>query len=477
MTELVDKTKLSPATIKQYIEDLNHCFSDKLTISIKQQVISCQYPAALKDDYLRDIYSESKILQLLKFLVLNADAQKPLTYFAEKNFISNASAYRLREAISPYIKKVGLDLVKNSIVGDEHRIRYLIAFLQSKYGIDIYPLTDDDLTLIKAYVQETASHLKFSHLLVDSFLFYDILISLAWKRHKYKISLPKSPIFQQLKALFVYDKLRASLTDILSPLTGQSYDTNDLDYFFLVYITSKNTFASQEWTEQDADLCYSIFEKNENFQKLLLPIKDSFDIPDASLRDLSKILVSFSRLFICQMQFFIPEKNDFLDGYYNGNQHLLKRVLKITKKWRRQISTDTFINYHHLYLLCNYLEVFLKASQPKLEVVLLWTDLVSSKLLSQYIPDHFSENSVHFMTYHLLGDNIYDIKNISADLIITNNRLIPFVREELAPNTPIMEFSYNNIQEKTQQLQNLINQFKEEHYQTFLNDKLQLKKI
>ncbi|XCY62047.1 helix-turn-helix domain-containing protein [Streptococcus iniae] len=94
MTELVDKTKLTPATIKQYIEDLNHCFSDQLTISIKQQVISCQYPQALKDNYLHDLYAESKILQLLKFLILNAQAQKPLTYFAEKTFISNASAYR-----------------------------------------------------------------------------------------------------------------------------------------------------------------------------------------------------------------------------------------------------------------------------------------------------------------------------------------------------------------------------------------------
>lgn len=477
MTELVDKTKLTPATIKQYIEDLNHCFSDQLTISIKQQVISCQYPQALKDNYLHDLYAESKILQLLKFLILNAQAQKPLTYFAEKTFISNASAYRLPEAISPYIKKVGLDLVKNSIVGDEHRIRYLIAFLQSKYGLDIYPLTDDDLTLIKAYVQETASHLEFSHLLVDSFLFYDILLSLAWKRHDYKLSLPKSPIFQQLKALFVYDKLKHSLTDILSPLTGQSYDANELDYFFLVYITSKNTFASQEWTEQDTDLCCSIFEQNDNFQRLLLPIKDTFDIPDANLRDLTKILISFSRHFICQMQFFIPEKNDFLDGYYNGNQQLLKRVLKITKKWRRQISTDTFINYHHLYLFCNYLELFLKASQPKLEVILLWTDLISSRLLSQYLPDHFSQNAVHFTSYHLLGDDIYDIKNAKADLIITNNRLIPFIREELAADTPIMEFSYNNIQEKTQQLQGLINQFKEKHYQNYLTDKLQFKKL
>ncbi|XCY70175.1 helix-turn-helix domain-containing protein [Streptococcus iniae] len=62
----------------------------------------------MKDNYLHDLYAESKILQLLKFLILNAQAQKPLTYFAEKTFISNASAYRLREAISPYIKKLGL---------------------------------------------------------------------------------------------------------------------------------------------------------------------------------------------------------------------------------------------------------------------------------------------------------------------------------------------------------------------------------
>ncbi|XCY70176.1 helix-turn-helix domain-containing protein [Streptococcus iniae] len=48
MTELVDKTKLTPATIKQYIEDLNHCFSDQLTISIKQQVIFLPIPTGIE---------------------------------------------------------------------------------------------------------------------------------------------------------------------------------------------------------------------------------------------------------------------------------------------------------------------------------------------------------------------------------------------------------------------------------------------
>ncbi|HFH7010911.1 TPA: helix-turn-helix domain-containing protein, partial [Streptococcus agalactiae] len=46
----------------------------------------------------------------------------------EKFGLSCATAYRIRKHISPLLEKLGFQIVKNTITGDEYRIRYLIAF-------------------------------------------------------------------------------------------------------------------------------------------------------------------------------------------------------------------------------------------------------------------------------------------------------------------------------------------------------------
>ncbi|WP_252356807.1 helix-turn-helix domain-containing protein, partial [Escherichia coli] len=56
----------------------------------------------------------------------------------KREYISQATAYRIRTNCRKYLKKVGLNVRQNHVVGPEYRIRYLIALLHYQFGMTIY---------------------------------------------------------------------------------------------------------------------------------------------------------------------------------------------------------------------------------------------------------------------------------------------------------------------------------------------------
>ncbi|EHI68984.1 helix-turn-helix domain-containing protein [Streptococcus ictaluri] len=141
ITEVVEKTGLTPLQLKHYSEELNAFFASSITLSIQKDTVSCAFKHTFIDTYLHQLYESSNTLQLLAFCLKNEDCSRPLTDFARKRFLSSSSAYRMRESLIPLLRDFELKLSKNKIVGEEYRMRYLIALLYSKFGIKIYDLT------------------------------------------------------------------------------------------------------------------------------------------------------------------------------------------------------------------------------------------------------------------------------------------------------------------------------------------------
>ncbi|WP_205029832.1 helix-turn-helix domain-containing protein [Streptococcus porcinus] len=474
VSELLTKTKLSYNLIKQYCQELNDQFPQNLKIEVTPQAVTTTYNEELKDHYLFDLYAQSNILQLLRFLLLNKDNQKPLTYFAERSFISNASAYRMREAIRPFLKEIGLTLNKNLIGGDEYRIRFLIALLQSKFGIIIYKFTQEDFYLINQFITNSASNLKFSNLLEHSFQFYNTLLALSWKRFDYQVCLPQSDIFTELKQIFIYQKISETVTATIEKEMHLSFSTSDVDYLFLIYILANNSFASQEWTKEEVDFYISIFEQNDNFQLLLNPLKKLFNVPQNKEKEFLRIVLAFAKDHIYQLEPFIPEKNYFLSNYCSENSLLKEAIFKIVKKWKKDIKQAVQVNTRHLNLFCNHLELFLKSYQSPLQLVFLSTDFTSSMTLTDFIANRFSSDYVCFHSYYLLTDDIYQIADINPHLIVTSHQLIPFIEQEIISGIPILDFSHNNLEANTRQLQDTIAKLKAEQFSNFLKQQIQL---
>ncbi|MHC5848267.1 transcriptional regulator RofA, partial [Streptococcus pyogenes] len=81
-------------------------------------------------------------------------------------------------------------------------------------------------------------------------------------------------------------------------------------------------------------------------------------------------------------------------------------------------------NEKHLQLFCSHIEQILKNKQPALTVVLISSNFINAKLLTDTIPRYFSDKGIHFYSFYLLRDDIYQIPSLKPDLVITHSRLI-----------------------------------------------------
>ncbi|MCC9757906.1 transcriptional regulator, partial [Streptococcus agalactiae] len=194
-----NRLHLSPVELKNYCHKLNVLFGHKLSIHIQKERILCKLNKLTQEDALKIVYNESNTLQLLKFLIDDSSDKKSLVSFGNDLFLSRSSVYRLRENLIPLIKDLGLSLSKNTIVGDEYRIRYLIAYLTTKFGIKIYDLSALDIKIIRQFLFESGTNIRPTTHLSDIFIFFDTLFILTWKRHHHKVKIPNSKLFSSLK--------------------------------------------------------------------------------------------------------------------------------------------------------------------------------------------------------------------------------------------------------------------------------------
>lgn len=103
---------------------------------------------------LHAIYAHSDILHCLKFLLTN-DTCKPFTIFIDDNFLSKSTAYRTRKVCLAYLHMIGLDVKKNCVIGEEARIRFVIALLYYKYGIDCCDIDEEAVAFARCFILST----------------------------------------------------------------------------------------------------------------------------------------------------------------------------------------------------------------------------------------------------------------------------------------------------------------------------------
>lgn len=94
--------------------------------------------------------------------------------------------------------------------------------------------------------------------------------------------------------------------------------------------------------------------------------------------------------------------------------------------------------------------------------------------LTDFIANRFSSDYVCFHSYYLLTDDIYQIADINPHLIVTSHQLIPFIEQEIISGIPILDFSHNNLEANTRQLQDTIAKLKAEQFSNFLKQQIQL---
>lgn len=132
MKDLLSFFPMSINTVNALINELNDDFTGLAVIQKNTSGFSIRlYEETTFMELLHAIYQDSVVLKCLKFMILN-DRNCSLAPFIEENYIAKSSVYRIKQNCCEYLQQIGLDIRNNKVVGEEYRIRYLIALLHYK---------------------------------------------------------------------------------------------------------------------------------------------------------------------------------------------------------------------------------------------------------------------------------------------------------------------------------------------------------
>lgn len=218
-TELIDNTQLSYKNVINLVTELNNDFQGIAEIQRCSSTLTFYvYEEVSLTDLLFSIYDTSNVLKCLKFLINNDDNQ-PFSDFADDNFLTLPTAYRIRQNCVQYLNVIGLHVERNQIIGAEYRIRFLIALLYYKCGIDCCGIDRESIMLARKFILYTNQtiNMDFLEATTDEYGYFECLLILTWKRKKYPVTFVPPKDFDILKSFFSYAQLETKLHEFFTP--------------------------------------------------------------------------------------------------------------------------------------------------------------------------------------------------------------------------------------------------------------------
>ena len=331
VNEIARETKLSRKSVSSLLQEMRIDFQGIAEIYKE----SSNYSLHIYDDVhtfelFYSIYSNSNILRCLQFMIMN-ESNQPISDFADENFLTLATVYRIRKICIEYLKKIGLQVQKNQIVGEEYRIRFFIALLYYKCGIDCCGIDSDSIRIIREFVLSTNSkiNMQFLESTIGEYAYFECLMILSWKRRNHSLKFKKSKKLEALKKLFVYPKLIEGIHQNIEKKLNIIFEEKEYDYMYLVYICTSNCLFSDKWTKEDLDLIDEIVLADEGIQSLI----DCFEEKcNKTLRNSyvfnQKWYICFYRRCLFDLQCIIPDKQYYFD-FISDTAHL--SIIKFIK--------------------------------------------------------------------------------------------------------------------------------------------------
>lgn len=269
----------SSTSIISIINELNFDFNGiaeiNITNSLELKLIV--YEDITFSDLLHAIYQSSNVLHCIKFMITN-ESNHSFLVFAEDNYLAKSSAYRIRQKCIKYIRSIGLDIKKNKVIGEEYRIRFLIALLYYKCGIDCCDIDEYSIKLIKEFIISTNQSITFEFLnnATNEYDYFECLMSLLWKRkdHNDNLSIPKE--LEKFKEIFIYNDLKKYLHNVIGNQLNIDFSKKDYDYMYLVYFCTNNFLFANQWTEERKEHIYKIFLSNQKFYDLYIRLSHKY---------------------------------------------------------------------------------------------------------------------------------------------------------------------------------------------------------
>lgn len=470
--ELKHTLHLSSAGINSLIDELNLIFQYRAKIEKKSSYFFFViYENVNFFHLLHSIYKSSSVLHCLKFMILN-DNEKPFSEFIKNEYLTKSSAYRIRQNCHDYLSNIGLDIKKNRVIGEEYRIRFLIALLHYKYGIDCYYIDDNSLKIARDFILSTNQVIDMNYLEQTSheYGYFECLFILSWKRKDYHISFFQSEQLENLKRLFIYEKTKKVLKTTVELKLHIDFSENDYDYIYLIYCCTNSCLFADKWTQEDIDKVHNIIFSDVAFSDLLQRFENKFGREIQSSHPLRATLIYFYKKCLLELQCIIPDKTFYM---YSKKSHLTttiaKDITEILNSWQKANGRKYKIYDDHLFYLALQIEFILRQYIKPIQVFILSDLNAELEVMHLYLTRSFSSRRIKITSLLFNAQNKDFLYSQKKSVIIVHKKfghVINFLG--LAKQNIVVPVTSDINEREINAIQNAITKYEEEVFLNFI---------
>ncbi|KGR72789.1 helix-turn-helix domain-containing protein [Streptococcus phocae subsp. salmonis] len=423
-------TSLDQKNLLGVFTDLQEQFLGELTLTFDSTTLTLtEKTERHKTYYFYQVYRTSTFLKALRFFILNPTNK--MTDFTNEVFVSVASGYRIRKKCLSFLTSVGLSLEKNKVTGPEYRLRYLIAYLQYQYGIELYDLSKD-LEIVKRFIVSSNDNLSLEVLDItpNECLFFGILVALVWRRKAYATDLPQVAQFDEIKQIFTYQQLVAQAREIIQPRLDIELSDEDYDFIFLAYCTTHTPLFKDKWTAVDLDNLVRIVFTHTKVKSLITKLEPILGLEVISDKDFLIDMVIMFKSFVFGLQNIVPNDNYYDYMLYRATDTFTLIIQEIAQEWRKEAQVLGEVNRYHSLQLALHLKEMLKNALPPIPVYICLNNQAILKHVASILSRNFTAKVVDIQQFNILLDKPFEASAFTNDLvIITQREYLPYFKK------------------------------------------------
>ncbi len=430
MHEICELLRTNAAGVNHLIGELNSDFKALAHIEYSQQIVSIRVSRGVTAfKLLHRIYANSDILKCLRFMLSN-DTERSFKDFINTYFFSKSTAYRIKKTCENYLECIGLSVENNRVMGEEYRIRFVIALLYYIYGIDCCGIDADSHRLAKSFILSTnhTIDLDFLEQTENEYGYFECLLILSWKRKQYSAAFSQPPVLIELKKLPCYAALRTHLQDTIEKALDSPFTEADYDYIFMAYCCTNSCVFADRWTESDRAHISACLIEQKPFTDLIARLDRKFHIKIQSSHALRAVMVYFAKKLILGLQCIIPDKHFYLDSRRSPTTlTIIQAINEVLELWRRENQLQYPIDPNHIRCLALQFEAILRQFVPPVPVIIVSDLIVELEIMELTLKSKFSEKQIHITKFLLNTQPLTLLNDAKDSILIVTHRLANYI--------------------------------------------------
>lgn len=419
------------------------------------------------------ICRNSNVLLCMKFYITNKN-NRSFSDFYDQYFLSPANAYRIRQSCKEYLKSIDLDIEQNTIYGDEYRIRFLIALLYYKYGVNCCDINEQDVLTIRKYVLSTNNtiDMNYLHHMQMEYNYFEALFILSWKRKQYDVQIPKSNQFEKLKEIFIYNEMKMTIKRDLEPKLGIEFSENDYDYLYLVYCCTNSCLFADKWTEKDILKVHEVVYSDPLFQNLMQKVEDILGKDIQASHPIRSTFIYFYKKTLQGLCCLIPDEHFYMDAHQKQSTQILYKVLSdIIVRWKTENGLKNAIDRTHIYYLTLQIEFILRKNVAKVPMYVISDQNDELEVMQLTMEHYFSSRCTKIKPLLINAQNISFLYSQKNCIIVLENKFEDLIKYHTKENgnKKIISITVEKGKREIQAIDDALFEYEEVVFNDFLN--------